>query len=200
MSATDSWPSYPTGDKDSIFAIGVISLKFVELEAVLIRLFATILRIPYETAQQISSRVGSSACSALTDQAAEKKRHGWSEDVQAHIEHFLKGFSVCTENRNNVAHSDIAWSSSNAEVALYKISKNGNEIMAVAELGHLHRVADDMNTYAVYGRQLANAINNHASETPIFDVGSLSWPDKPLPPHTLDYKVIDRPQPSERQA
>lgn len=162
MSATDNWPNYPTISKDSTFAIGVISLKFVELEAVLIRLFATTLEIPAGAAQQISSRVGSWSCHALTDQAA-KKRRDWSDAVKAHIEHFLTGFFSCTENRNHIAHSDIAWSNSENEVALYKFSKSGNEIIAVAELNDLRRVADDMNVYAVYGRKLANAINNNAS-------------------------------------
>jgi hypothetical protein len=66
----------------------------------------------------------------------------------------------------------------------------------------LQRVADEMHAYSMFGRQLANAVNNALGETPIFPstLGSaFPWPDKPLPPHTLTYTSTPRQEPTGHQ-
>lgn len=83
---------------------------------------------------------------------------------------------------------------------LYKTSKQGNTIMAAPKLTELQAVADDMNVYVHYGRQLANAINNDINGIPIFALGEFSLPHKPHEPHKLDYTSDPRPLPKDHRA
>jgi hypothetical protein len=61
------WPSYSIGPRESIFALGVISGKFVELESVLEFIFGTILRLDQEQTKTIFARLGYKPCPQMSD-------------------------------------------------------------------------------------------------------------------------------------
>lgn len=187
MSKAPEWPSYSVGPKDSIFAIGVVSVKFAELESILIFIFATVMGVHSDIATKTAAKIGSGPCLQLTIQLLETT--GWSENIKDLVGHFGKAVSICMENRNHLIHSNVATLTSSDETVLYKTSKQGNTIMAVPKLAELQLVADDMNLYTQFGRQLGNAINGSLAGTVLFSNGTspFPWPDKPPLPHTLTY-------------
>ena len=187
MTMPDSWPTYATGPRDSIFAMGVVSVKFAELESILAFMFATVLGISSDAATKIASKVGTGPCLQLTRQMLANNE--WSQSRKDLVEYFIDGMSICTENRNHLMHSNLAWTGGEHTI-LFKITKQGNTVIAVPKLGELRRIADDMNAFVLYGRQLANAINNESFEIPVFSNSpgsAFASPDKPRKPVALNF-------------
>jgi hypothetical protein len=190
--ASKDWPAYATGPRDSIFAMGVVSIKFAELESVLIFIFATVKGISLDEATKTASKVGTRNCQRLTAQGLAANQ--WPARTNELVDHFVEGVSVCIENRNNLMHSNLAWTGGEHTV-LYKTSKdNGRTVMAVPKPSELRRVADDINAFILFGRQLGNAINNASSEVPIFPEFAFPWPNDP-PPMPSALVFTEEPQP-----
>jgi hypothetical protein len=187
MGMPNEWPTYPIGPRESILAMGVVSIKFAELESVLVFMFATVLGIGSDAATKVASKIGTGNCQHLTGQILAITQ--WPDRTKKLVEHFIKGVSVCMENRNHLMHSNLAWTDDEHTV-LFKTSKQGTTLMAVPKLSELRRIADDMNRFIIYGRQLANAINNASSEILIFpnSPGSaFAWPHEPPMPSALSF-------------
>jgi hypothetical protein len=191
------WPSYPVGSHDVIFALGVASHNYTELESSLVFIFATALGIPHELATMIHARVGSEACVHLIEQVLPPKTiMGPPTRDEVEIRYFIKGFQACNLNRAHLAHSSTSpmipesWGA-----PLFKTSKAGKVTMAMPELRELRQVADDIHAYHVYGRALGNAINARSVGLSIF---AFPWPDRPPPPHKLEYTSEPRPARSSR--
>jgi hypothetical protein len=182
MATTQSWPTYPTGPRESIFAMGVVSIKFAEIESVIVFMFATVLGIGFEAATKIASKIGTGNCQHLIGQLLSGNQ--WDERTNELVAHFIKGAAILTESRNSLMHSNLAWHTSEHTV-LFKTSKQGNTMMSVPKLGELRRVADDMEAFILFGRHLGNAINNVSSGTPIFP--AFPWPAKPAMPVPLEF-------------
>ena len=174
------WPAYQTGPRESIFAMGVVSTKFAELESVLIFMFATVVGIGIEVATKIASKSGTGNCLHLARELLSQNE--WPDRTNTLVEHFLKGVSILAENRNLLMHSNIAWVGGEHTI-LVKISKAGNTEIAVPTLSKLRQVADNMNAYTLFGRQLVNAIQNTSSGVAIFP--AFPFPDEPPPMPSL---------------
>jgi hypothetical protein len=194
MEAIDGWPSYPIGPRKSIFAMGVVSIKFAELESVIIFMLATVTGSSVDAATKIASKIGTASCQYFARQML--PRHEWSEQANELVEHFFKGVAVLTDNRNHLMHSNLAWTASEHTV-LFKTSKRGNTVMAVPRLNELQQVADDMEAFISFGRQLANAINNESSAIPIFPKSAFPWPNKPATPSALVFTPGPHPLPKD---
>jgi hypothetical protein len=160
------WPSFAIGPDDSIFALGVISLKFMELETIFQFLFGAILRLDRDQTKVISAKLGTTAALELLsrDRVAETT---WSEDVKDHVLHFLSAMKICADNRNHLMHSGMAWRFGDKRVVMYKRSRPGSLLALSTTLAELRQVADEMNFYCVYGRKLDNAISNPATAFPL---------------------------------
>lgn len=184
MTEPTKWPPYPIGPNDSIFAMGVASVKFTELESVLRFIFGTVFELDSSATDMLPAKIGNEAAAILIEQRLE--RVPWKEPAKGYIEHFLNGFAVCLENRNYLVHSNVAWTGTES-IVLFRTTKQGLTQGAVPTLGELRAVADDMHTYVSYGRMLGNAINNARSDPPIFPVSAFPWPGKPALPRKLQY-------------
>lgn len=183
MPGNPDWPAYPTGPRDSIFALGVISIKFAELESILIALFGNTFDFGRDEATVIAAKVGGKAVLELTAQQLAKTR--WSDEAKDLMAHFITAFGICFENRNHLMHSTLAWSQ---HTILYKTSKQGNTIASIPKTSDLRRIADDMETYQHFGRKLCNAISNLSIDSiPVFPVSLFPLPDKPPLPYRLNY-------------
>jgi hypothetical protein len=158
--------------------MGVVSIKFAELESVLIFMFATVVGIGIEAATKIATKSGTGDCLHLTKELL--SQNGWSDKTTALVEGFIKGASILMQNRNLLMHSNLAWTGDERTI-LFKASKAGNTEVAVPTLNELRRVADDMDAYVSFGRHLANAINNVSSEIPIFPAFPLPDEAPPMP-------------------
>ncbi len=90
------WPAYHTGPRESIFALGVVSTKFAELESILIFMFATVVGIGMEAATKIASKSGTGNCLHLTRELL--SQNGWPDTTNTLVNHFLKGLQILAEN------------------------------------------------------------------------------------------------------
>ncbi len=113
MSETPKWPTYPTGSHDSIFALGVASSKFAELESILQFVFSTIFQLSLEHGPMVVAKLGNEAALDLARRAmltAEiLQTPSLPPTVTADVEYFLKGFDLCLKNRNHLMHSNFVW-------------------------------------------------------------------------------------------
>jgi hypothetical protein len=119
------WPSYSIGPRESIFALGVISAKFVELESVLEFIFGTILRLDQEQSRVIFARLGCESCLKTSNDCLAET--GWADDVKDQVAHFLKAVSLCADNRNWLMHSHVAWRFGEQTI-LFRTSRSGGDL------------------------------------------------------------------------
>jgi hypothetical protein len=197
MVETPEWPSYRVGNHKGIFALGVASIKYAELESIFTLVFAIATEVPSWTATMIHAKCGTPACVQITYQALPPlEMIGPPTRVEAELRYFLKAFEICTENRNHLMHSAMLHQSPDDNALLYKTSKQGNAIISLQPLPKMRQVADDMRAYLNYGRALVNAISVRRPDSPAFFPTSLfPWPDRPAPPHKLDYSPDPSPIP-----
>ena len=184
MSATVNWPAYQIGPRDSVFAIGVASSKFAELEQVLGFIFGIVFGVHDFDDELIVASVGSEAAAALITTKLNKLT--WPEEIKTEVQHFIAGFHVCAENRNSLIHS-VMESRAGETAVLFKTAKQGRAQWLSLTLEELQAVADSMNAFCQFGRSLGNWINTSTSPLP-FSSGTPSWPDRPRLPRKLDYK------------
>jgi hypothetical protein len=178
------WPAYQIGPRESIFAVGVVSVKFAELESVMIFMFATMLGLDLDHATKTASKIGTRTC--LNRMSAELGMTDWPNSTRELVGCFVDGASACTDNRNYLMHSNIAWTG-DENIVLFKAMREGNTTIAVPTLSELRRIADDMNEFVLFGRQLDNAINNTSSDIPLFPINVFPWPPKPREPFVLKF-------------
>lgn len=190
MPDAPDWPAYPVGPKDSIFAIEVVSIKFAELKSTLCFIFCVVFDIAYETATRFVAKIRAEAAVTLIRQELTMAKIEWPEPGRDHLEHFVEGFRICLANRNDIMHSGVAWASLTEKTVLYKTSKQGRVLMSSISLTELQRIADAMNDFAIYGRNVGNAVNNRRTGQPIFP---FPWPDKPALPQSMDHSPNLRP-------
>jgi hypothetical protein len=184
------WPPYSIGPRESIFALGVISGKFVELESILEFIFGTILRLDPEQTRVIFAKLGCGSCLQMSSDCLAET--GWTDDTKDYVTHFLKAVNICADNRNVLMHSHVVWRFGERTV-LFKKSRSGGDLSLSTTLAELRRVADEMNVFCTYGRQLGNAINNTLTDPPVFPVTAYPWPTKPPLPSKLNFAPYARP-------
>ena len=166
--ADSDWPSFSTGPRESIFALGVICVKFVELESVFQFVFETVLGLDpdRDMGKIVFARLGTGPALQLCEDCLPQM--GRSDEVKDQISHFLSAMKICAANRNYLMHSHMAWRFGEEKTVLFKKSRTGNNSYLSIPLAQLKQVADEMNAYCTYGRVLGNAINNTLEEVPIF--------------------------------
>lgn len=200
MAKTPEWPSYPAGNCEGIFALGVASIKYAELEEIFALIFAVATDTPGWLATMIHAKSGSEACVQLINQVLPPENIiGPPIRAVAEIRYFLKGFETCKDNRDHLMHSAMFHQSADDHAILYKTSKRGKSIITLQPLPKMRQVADDMRAYLEYGRALVNAISVRRPEAwPVFPVALFPWPNRPAPPHKVDYSSGPLPVPRIR--
>jgi hypothetical protein len=188
MVGAPEWPAYTLGSHDSIFALGVASCKFAELEGAMHFIFSTIFDFGLDTGQMVAAKIGNEAALDLMQRELPRaeilKQPRIPASASADVEYFIKGVALCLKNRNHLMHSNFAW---HTQPVLFKTTKQGLTQIAVPTLAELRQIADDIHAYCGYGRQLGNAINNKKFTPPIFPDAAFPWPDKPALPRELQY-------------
>ena len=177
MTTTPEWPAYRIGPRDAVFAIGVASTNFTQLESVLSFIFGTVFDLDMDASTMMPAKIGNEAAVDLIRRRL--PQGAWGEPAKGHILHFLDAFNICLENRNSLLHSVLAWTGSPSTV-LFKTSKQGKTHGSVPTLEELRAVADAMHTYTNFGRALGNWINNHRSDLPVFPTRHSHYPTSQL--------------------
>jgi hypothetical protein len=192
MKADPVWPEYHVGSHDTIFAIGVASIKFAQLEYAMGAIFRTVLDINHDDVLVFiaQTRNYETIRRLLT---AKINSTFYPEEVRAKLDTFVTGFKICADNRNLLMHSNIN-ASSEEPIMLHKANKDGRIIACRPTLQELRQVADDMNSYFIFGVMLANAVASHGGDYANSPALPFSWPGTPPRPKLLNYKSLSLPE------
>lgn len=192
MAETPEWPAYQVGPKDSVFALGVISVSYARLEYAVHAMFAILLHL--------NSIVSGHLMYKLTPEMRDKLMREmlttwpWPENIHELCWHFITAHKICYENRNLLMHSNLIAGSEKATV-LYKLRRDGKLSLARPSLKELQQVADDMQALGWFATRLSAMIRLKVlGEKPLpGDLAYDTWPDKPPLPKPLEY--IEPPPP-----
>jgi hypothetical protein len=179
MNDTPDWPNPPVGPKDSIVAIGVVSVNYSRLETVLARIFAAITGSSLKFTSQLFPKITNAVRIELMTRMLEGS--GWPEDQRDKTLHFIKAFDILAGNRNRLMHSNLI-ATTQETTTLYKVTRQGNIEFVRTRPERLRQVADDMMTYVNYGLHLSSMISPQEG-----DFAHDAWPDKPPLPIPLEY-------------
>ena len=127
MTDTSNWPKYPTGAKDSIFALGVISSNYAQLEFAVYAIFTTLLGLESEVSSSLMYKTSPEMRDKLMREVLPTRN--WPENVKDLVQHFIEAHKICYENRNKVAHSNLHSLSPDA-IILAKVSREGRTTLA----------------------------------------------------------------------
>jgi hypothetical protein len=197
MNVDPNWPLYQHGPRDSIFAVGMVSVNYAQLEFAVYGMFSTILALQAETATRLVYKLTPEMRDKMMREVLPTR--GWPEQVTDLAQHFIEGHKVCYENRNKLAHSNLFAMSADA-IILAKTGRDGRTTLANPRLDELRQVADDMKTFFQYGLHLSNMINFEIMGLKPQAGGSWyrAWPDKPPLPIPLEYTSDPSPIRSQR--
>lgn len=163
--ASRKWPRYEVGRKDYVFALGAISANFNKLEGILRLQFAISVRLSADATNFLFTRLDNS-------QRMQLIRHcltglPYNEREKRAIEHFMKGYAICAENRNILLHAEVYYglaadSRERKRVMFYKDSKKPPYLpnRYIPSLKALRAIADAMNEFSEYGSYLGMTLRD----------------------------------------
>jgi hypothetical protein len=161
MVEPSNWPPYPVGPQDSVIAVGVVSANYCRLEAILTDLFAIVTKCPPRFASILIPRLPNNVRTDLMRKSLQWS--GLSHDECDRIDHFIRAFTILTENRRRLLHSDLV-AFGQGETAIIGTNKKGESKMFRTTAGHLRRVADEIMAYVQYGSHLSAKISPRAGD------------------------------------
>jgi hypothetical protein len=186
MTEPQAWPSYSIGPKDSIFAIGVVSVNYARFEHAIHAMLTVILGIDSVVSRHLMFKIGAETRDKLMREML--PTWPWPSSVIDLVQHFITAQKTCYDNRNLLMHSNLITGSEKVAV-LFKHQRDGKIALARPHINELRQVADDMQIYYNYGIHLSSMIRFEILKHPPMP-GELvfsTWPEKPAPPKLLDY-------------
>jgi hypothetical protein len=183
MSDTEAeyrWPTYNPGPPKHIYALGVISLNYNQLEQLLIYICyfsvdpsAIFLFDGMRNGERIA------AVKTIASRAEDK-------EMRAHIECVATYFSICSNNRNILLHCR---SESEDNEDIFQLIKNTDEGFKhyPVKLGTLRSVADSMHRGVEYFNAISKILLalNYRKLHPDHPIDVPAWPKIPRPPKSL---------------
>jgi hypothetical protein len=192
MNEKSTWPSYKVGPAESIFAIGVASIKYAQLEYILSVLFRHVLEISIDETSRFLARTRNTD-TVLSLMTARINSMYLPDDVRERLTAFISGFRTCAQNRNLLMHSNVRANAEQA-ISLFKTNAEGKMILCRPTIAELRKVADDMHVFFQFGIMLENALTAHGGDYTEHPASSLPWPNIPAAPKLLDYKSPGWPE------
>jgi hypothetical protein len=182
---------------DGIYAIGVISLNYCQLENMFLGLFQSATGMTEVQVVALFQRLQNDSrlkiFSQLTNQRSE-----FPADFKDRIRHFAAGYEVCVENRNAIMHSHSRGSFFSERectegILLAKAAKSGSILACPLDLTGLRRIADDIHRYIIYAAGLTADLDAslelyRRNDPRAWQLSRLS--DKPLLPQNLAWRPI----------
>jgi hypothetical protein len=178
---TDPWAAY-------FHAIGVLSVAWNALERLVETAVAQMLRIDDDTSSLIVANLGNGT---LPEAAARLARNvDRRPDLIDCVDHLVKGFDVCRQNRNIVVHSELGFNAMANKARLFKRSRLGALTAFPAELKEIQKVAESITAFANFAAEIVHIISVHpdtivGGPDPNDPDWPPPWPDKPALPSTL---------------
>lgn len=136
MAKPPAWPSYRIGPHDSVFALGVASVNYASLEFALGSVFASVIGLTSDFTRALFPKIGNQARIALLKQALCER--DWPAEIKESITHFIDGFQILADNRNQLMHSNII-AGVEEHITLYKSNREGKTILTQTSLADLRQ-------------------------------------------------------------
>jgi len=177
------WPNYLPGPKDDIYALGVISLLYGQLESMFQLVFSAATRMDIDHTFAIFHRIPNNV---RQDVLSNLMASGPLPDVLKDlVRHFASAFKICAENRHALMHSQSGGTHHNYEeersgILLRRFTRSGKTEVSKATLKELRKVADDIEAYVLFGAAIASEIAIH------FRLIELGKPTHKKPPPLCD--------------
>jgi len=147
----DNWPTYLDAPKDSLLALGVISLVYNQLEGALNDVFYAACRMSHEQAAILFPKIQNDVRIAMIEHALEWPE--WPSSLKSDVLFFLKAFRICATNRHALMHSYALGITTlePSRLVLVKPSRRGEELTSSVDLDELRGVADAMHSLIPFG-------------------------------------------------
>jgi hypothetical protein len=102
MTEPQVWPTYSIGPKDSIFALGVVSVNYARLEHAIHAMFAVILGIDRVVSRHLMFKIGPEIRDKLMREML--PIWPWPPNIVGLVNHFITAHKICYDNRNLLMH------------------------------------------------------------------------------------------------
>jgi hypothetical protein len=194
------WPSYLSGTLDDVTALGVIALNYGELEVAFRLLSAVIGGVGADHVVNFHKTKNPTRMEAI-EQAINKS--DLPEKLKDYARHFVQCYKRCADNRNDMMHSSIGGSYTDAVrggsgfvFAIY--SKSGERLFCTACLEDLRLIADQIHEITSFGSTVAFFVsqfwrdrkNGTVSQ---FDERLSLLKEKPSVPAALHWRSLPTP-------
>jgi hypothetical protein len=157
-----TWPEHPPGPRAHIYAIGVLSAYYNDLEDTFLKLLQHFSASPDELIALIFEKTPTNVRIQLLERAMDLR--GVDAATRAIMDHFLKAYGICTNNRGLLVHSRM-WAyrkRDNAAIATKRVRKSGEQWTYEFPLKMIRQVADDIHFWRSYGSYLYAYLNRLA--------------------------------------
>lgn len=205
MRISADWPSYMPGPKEDIYALGVICLRYGQLESIFQLVFSQATRMDLEQASAIFFRIPNNVRHDVISSLMET---GALPDVLKDlVRYFLKAFKICAENRHALMHSHSGGVHYNIEkerggILLRRYTRSGSVEVSPATIQELRQVADDIETFVTFGAAVSAELALHFDRLDRGDHAQRKpspMCDKPSLPNAMNWKILKNFQ-SDRRA
>lgn len=192
------WPNYLPGPRENIFAIGVISLLYGQLENLFSCVFSAATQMEIDQAEVVFRKINNDVRSGIVRQSL---RSDLRTDLSECVEHFLKGYAICASNRHDIMHASSGGTKSSFDelsgaLVLSKVTKTGQRVCCAPSLDGLREIADGIEAFVLYGAHLSGALaidENFRGQGKLYS-GSLSLTliEKPMLPRKLRWQPLPK--------
>jgi hypothetical protein len=184
------WPPYLLGPRENILALGVIALKFCQLENVLSVIFSEAVALPLERSDLIFQKLTNDVRDKVIRQSLQAATPKVLTD---HVHHFLRGFTICAMNRHDIMHSHsggVHRRSPTDAIVLSKNTRSGGRVFTAPGTDELREIADAINEYSHYGA----TVGIHLNVCLALLAAGKDWPptslEKPPKPRSLRWRSL----------
>jgi len=206
---TSKWPEYLPGWDDHIYAIGMVSLNYGQLEGMFGHLFAITTGMTSIQVDAFFQRLQNDARVKVFNQLL-SARADLPDALKEALVAFVKAYEVCATNRNAIMHSKNGGrftreSDSTGGLVLEKVNRDGVRVCSLCTLADLRRVADEIHAYMIFAAQLISDVRAAVHHGKDDHRGQpRSSLDRPTPPQFLDWRPLSdyqshKPQPGTSQ-
>lgn len=194
----ERWPKDFPGPDDCVFAIGVAALNYGILESAFRFLFSTVTGMTEAQVSTIFDRIPNNTRQEIVK--AMMTQSNLPEPALDAVRHFLTGFKQCADNRHDLMHSRHGGRFVRGDsrgMVLHKYYKSGEEAECPVTVQDLRNIADEIESYMIFGMMLASGIQNFMIRRTRATGQSFALSPlygKPPPPSRLNWNSVQRPQ------
>ena len=188
-SKSPSWPKYETGRPDYIYALGVLSANFNDLESWLKMLLGLYVKITPQAASYLIARLDNAGRLDLLTLCFEASPH--TERIKAALRYFVKGYATCAENHNILLHSQaipmVNIRNRRPRVLFFKMKRKApyTHNTYAPSVAKLRSIADSTHAFARFGSALGMFVWSKYEAPKTSRPWIFSWPKRPAPPKLL---------------